>query len=393
VASNHIWIYGEIGEGSRGAKSYSFQDFQKEFDPNATDYVVHIFSPGGDVFQGFAMYNALKNTGKKIQVRVDSVCASIATLIASAADPGQLFINETSQWLVHNPSFNNISGDARELRTGADQLDQIKTLLINAYRKRTGLSDKALWDILNAGKPMTAHQAKEIGFVDEVVEDMKAVAYADTNFLTQMENKNEIIAAIENLGKRISSIWKPKNMTVTTKDNVVLMVMSEDGEWVGKQVSTEAGEPLQPGQYELSDGTTLVVGENSTISEVKQAEAQAEEPAENSTEDMKAKEELEKALGRIKELESALEATKNSAQESQALVQQEQAKVKTLENKISVDIKNLTEQLEKIKNTTAGDDSKPDLGVKKQFNDSKTPVMDPMQAWFGEKFMDRIKND
>jgi hypothetical protein len=178
-------------------------------------------------------------------------------------------------------------------------------------------------------------------------------------------------------------------MSVTLSDGTVLMVMSEDGEWVGKQVSTEAGEPLAAGDYPLSDGRVLTVGDGSTIAAVKEAEAKTEE----TPEDMKAKEELEKALGRIKELESALEATKNSAQESQALVQQEQAKVKTLENKISVDIKNLTEQLEKIKNTTAGDDSKPDLGVKKQFNDSKTPVMDPMQEWFGKTFIDRIKND
>ena len=318
MASNHIWIYGEIGEGSRGSKGYSFQDFQKEFNPDASDYVVHIISPGGDVFQGFAMYNALKNTGKKIKVQVEGVCASIATLIAGAADPGQLFINESSQWLVHNPSFTNISGDARELRTGADQLDQIKTLLISVYRKRTGLSEQALWEVLNAGKPMSPQQAKQLGFVDEVVESMKAVAYADTKFLLQMENKNEILTAIENLAKKISSIWKPKNMSVTLSDGTVLMVQSEDGEWVGKKVTTEDGTELAAGDYPLSDGRVLTVGEASTVAAVKEAEAKTEE----TPEDMKAKEELEKAQARIKELESALEATKNSSQEANALVEQ-----------------------------------------------------------------------
>lgn len=389
MASNHIWIYGEIGEGARGSKGYSFQDFQKEFNPDASDYVVHIISPGGDVFQGFAMYNALKNTGKKIKVQVEGVCASIATLIAGAADPGQLFINESSQWLVHNPSFTNISGDARELRTGADQLDQIKTLLISVYRKRTGLSEQALWEVLNAGKPMSPQQAKQLGFVDEVVESMKAVAYADTKFLIQMENKNEILTAIENLAKKISSIWKPKNMSVTLSDGTVLMVQSEDGEWVGKKVTTEDGTELAAGDYPLSDGRVLTVGEASTVAAVKEAEAKTEE----TPEDMKAKEELEKAQARIKELESALEARNTAEQEANAKIEAEQVKVKTLENKMNTEVKNLREELEKIKNITAGDDSKPDLGVKKQVNDGKPPVQDPMQAWFAQKFGDKLQKD
>lgn len=386
--TNHIWIYGVIGDKPANAqeKHYSFSDFTAEFDPNASDYVVHIFSPGGDVFQGFAMHNALKNTGKKIRVEVNSVCASIATLIAGTADPGQLFINETAQWLVHNPSFNNISGDANTLRTGADQLDQIKTLLINSYRKRTKMSDTALWEILNAGKPMTARQAQQMGFVDEVMEDMKAVAYADLTFLEDMEN-NIVLQAIKALETKISTFFKAKNMSVTLADGTVLMVMSEDGELAGKQVSTEQGTPLEPGEYPLSDGRILVVGDQSTISEVKEATAK------ETPEDMKAKEELEKAQARIKELESALEARNTAETEAKAQVEAEQAKVKTLQNKIDTDMKNMQAELEKLKGITAGDDSKPDLGVKKQFNDGKQAVQDPMQAWFAQKFGDRLKKD
>lgn len=391
MASNHIWIYGIIGDKPANAreKYYSFDDFRAEFDPDASDYVVHIFSPGGDVFQGFAIHNALSNTGKKIRVEVNGVCASIATLIAGTADPGQLVMNETGQWLVHNPSFNNISGDADTLRTGAAQLDQIKTLLINSYRKRTKMAETALWEILNAGKPMTARQAQQLGFVDEVMEDMKAVAYADLKFLEDMEN-NIVLQAIDNLSKRLVALIKsPRNMSVTLSDGTVLMVQSEDGEWVGKQVATEQGTPLEPGEYPLSDGRILVVGEQSTISEVKEAQAKTEEEPE----DMKAKEELEKAQARIKELESALEARNTAETEAKAQVEAERAKVTTLENKMNTEIKNLQSELEKIKNITAGDDSKPDLGVKKGLNDGQPKVSDPMQEWFKQKFGDRIQKD
>lgn len=391
--SGHFWMYGIIGEKPQGSqeKYYSFENFRQELDPNAEDYTVHIYSPGGDVFEGLAIYNGLINTGKSIKVLVEGPTASIATLIAGAADQGKLFINKNAPWLIHNPKFDRISGDAEQLRTGADQLDQIKNLLINVYQKRTNLSEEKLWDIINEGKWMPSEMAKELGFVDQVVDSMRAVAYA--NFKTNiMEDKTpEVLSAIEKLGNRITNTFKelfikPKNMSDTLADGTVIQVMSEDGDWTGKQITYADGSPVPVGDYPLTDGRLLVVGENSTITEVKAAE-------DKTGDDMKLKEELEAANAKslayetkIKELESALEARNDVAVKAEA-------RAKNLETTVKSDMLKMQAELDKIKNTTVGDQSLPDLGVNKGFNPSASVVNDPMTAFFKNAVLDKRNTD
>lgn len=402
MATAHLWVYGIIGESPADSKDkyYSFNDFRKELDPKATDYTVHIMSPGGDVFQGQAIYNGLINTGKSIKVLVEGVCASIATLIAGAADPGKLFINKNSQWMVHPPKFSNISGDSEQLRTGAEQLDQIQTLLINVYQKRTKLSEDKLKEIIDNTTWMLPEEAKSYGFVDEVLESLKAVAYADFKNII-MEDKSTILdkptflSGIENLGNRIANSiatllnGKIKNMTDTLADGTVIQVDAEDGEWVGKKVSYQDGAPLPVGDYVLASGATLVVGENSIIAEVKAAEAATDKKPE----DMELKAKLEAAEAalvardnKIKELESALTARNDVAAKAEA-------KVKTFESKYVTELKQVQDELAKIKNTTVGDTTPVDLGVKKGFDPSAPVVNDPMTAFFKQSILSKRNTD
>lgn len=392
MATAHLWVYGIIGEPPAGTtdKYYSFKDFRKELDPKATDYTVHIFSPGGDVFEGQAIYNGLINTGKSIKVLVEGVCASIATLIAGAADPGKLFINKNSQWMVHPPKFSNISGDSEQLRTGAEQLDQIQTLLINVYQKRTNLPEEKLKEIIDNTTWMLPEEAKSYGFVDEVVESMKAVAYADFKN-TQMEilDKPTFLQAIENLGNKIANRFKPKNMTDTLLEGAGIEVESEDGDWTGKKVKYADGSPLPPGDYKLASGKTMTVGEDSTISTVKEAEAKSTE----TPEDMELKTKLDAAEAKaialenkIKELESALTARNDVDAKAEA-------KAKSFENKFVTELKQVQDELAKIKNTTVGDTTPVDLGAKKGFNPSQPVINDPMTAFFKRSISDKRNTD
>lgn len=382
MATGHIWIYGIIGTPPKGTsdKYYSFNDFQKDLDPAADEYVVHIYSPGGDVFQGQAIYNGLKNTGKKIKVQIEGVCASIATLIAGAGD--EIVMNESSQFMIHNPRFDGISGDANQLRTGAEQLDQIKSLLISVYRKRTGLSEQELWQMYDKETWMLPDKAKDLGFVDEVVPSQRAVAYADFNFI-KMENKNEILSAIEMLGKKITNFFKPKNMTDTLADGTVIQVESEDGDWTGKRITREDGSPLEPGEYALADGRVLIVGDDSTISEVREMEA--ENNAENKEDDMELKSKLEAAEARIKELESALEARNEVAEQAEA-------RAKSAENMATVKVKNLEEELNKIKTMTAGSKAPPKMATDAPVASGDQPL-DPMRAWYKQRIFDVRNTD
>lgn len=391
MSSGHLWMYGVIGDKPKGAteKYYSLQDFRSELDPKASDYIVHIMSPGGDVYQGLAMFNALKSTGKKIRVQIEGLCASIATLIAGAASPGELVIQENSHYMIHQPSFPSYGGTADQLRTGAEQLDQIRSLLVSTYQKRTKLPEEQLWAMSSKDNWMLPEQAKEMGFVDEVVEAMKAVAFAGTNSFINMEPNK--LSAIEATLKKIEAFLfgkpkaeTPKNVTDTLADGTVIQIDSEDGDYAGKSVVKEDGTGLEPGTYELSGGRTLIVGENSTVQEVQEAatdeiklEEKPEEKPEN--DDMKFKEENETLKARIAELESALEARNEVA------VQAED-RAKNAEN-IAREVKN---ELQKIKTTTAGDATPPKMATKSPVAQD---VQDPMAQWFKQNIIDKRNTD
>lgn len=367
-----IFIYGEVG------KQVTLDSVLKEITPKATSYVLHIHSNGGDVFEGYAIYNALRNTGKEITTHIEGVCASIATLIASAGQ--KIIMNTKSQFMIHNPTVSNTSGDSKDLRNVAGQLDRIKSQLIDSWVGRTKLSKQQLSEMYDNETWLTPEQAKELGFVDEVQEVLKAVASADIKKFKSMEDKKTLIGRIEKL---INNFFTPKNAAETLADGTVVLVPDDD-DWVGKNITLEDGTPLPPGEYPLSSGFIVVVGEGGAIAEKREPmedkKPDEAEPKENE-EDMKFKEENEALKAKIVELESALAARNEAAEKAEA-------KAKTFENKLNVDMKQVMDELAKFKNTTAGDTTPPDKGAKMPFQ-KDAPVVDPMQNFFKQHVIDR----
>lgn len=389
--TGHVYLFGEIG------KQVTLNTVLKEIDPKFTNYVLHVHSPGGDVFEGYAIYNALKNTGKEITGHIEGVCASITTLIVSAAS--KIIMNTKSQFMIHNPRISNMSGESKDLRNVAAQLDKIKTQLIDSWLGRTSLSVEQLSEMYDNETWLTPEQAKAFGFVDEIQEVLKAVASFDlNNYKMVTEDKTPtILQAIDNLGNRISasiaSIFKNKaeikNMTDTLADGTVIQVESEDGDWTGKKVTYSDGSNLPPGDYTLASGKTMTVGEESKIASVKEAEAKSTE----TPEDMELKSKLESAEAKnaayetkIKELESALTARNDVAAKAEA-------KAKSFENKFVTELKQVQDELAKIKNTTVGDTTPVDLGAKKGFDPSAPIINDPMTAFFKQSILSKRNTD
>lgn len=375
--TGHIYIYGEVG------KQVTLDTVLKEIAPKNTDYIVHIHSPGGDVFEGYAIYNAIKNTGKNITVQIEGVCASIATLIASAGS--KIIMNTKSQFMVHNPKITSVSGDHKDLRNVAAQLERIKTQLIESWLGRTSLSVEQLSTMYDNETWLTPEQAKDLGFVDEVQEVLKAVASADFKYYKHMEDKKTILNSIRKLFNQLFEDEKvleekPKNMTDTLSDGRTITIDSEDGDWTGKKVTLEDGSELPAGTHTLASGRTITVADG-TITEVKEPEAKTEEEPEN-TEDMKVKEENEQLKARIKELESALEAQSNTAAQATA-------KAKSFQNKLETELPTLKAEIEKLKNTTVGDQTPPKKAEKLAFGEGEQ--MDPMQKFFQQVIIDPRK--
>ena len=172
-ANGEIYIYDEIGFWGITAKD--FIDALKALGEVET-IDLFINSPGGDVFAGTAIYNALKRHDARVTVYVDGLAASAASLVAMAGD--EVVMPENSMMMVHNPS-GLVIGTAEDMEKMADTLGKIKSGLVAAYVARSGLSDEEVEEIMSAETWLTAADAVELGFADRVEGPVMAVANFD----------------------------------------------------------------------------------------------------------------------------------------------------------------------------------------------------------------------
>ena len=141
--------------------------FREELKQHAGDLTVVINSPGGDVFAGLAIYNALVNHNGNVTVRVDGLAASIASVIAMAGD--KIIMSPGSMIMIHRPSV-YAAGTVDDMEKAKDVLTKIEEGITPIYAKRTGLSDEKIAELLEAETWMLADKAVELGFADEVSE-------------------------------------------------------------------------------------------------------------------------------------------------------------------------------------------------------------------------------
>lgn len=124
---------------------------------------VRINSPGGDVFDGLAIHNALKQHAARVVVHVDGLAASIASVIAMAGD--EVRMSEGAFLMIHNAWLVAI-GDAAELRKTADIAEQVNGSLVKAYAAKSGLAEAELLALMDEETWLDADQAVEKGFAD-----------------------------------------------------------------------------------------------------------------------------------------------------------------------------------------------------------------------------------
>ena len=169
-------IFDDIGAFGVSAKS-----FLNDLASAQGDSVrVEINSPGGDVFAGLAIYNGLRNSGKKVNVRVLGLAASAASLVAMAGDTIEM--PENSFMMVHNP-WGFAMGGASDMRDTADMLDKLGTSLASTYAKRTGKSAEEIAALLDAETWMSAAEAVDAGFATAVISEVPVKAAFDLDRL------------------------------------------------------------------------------------------------------------------------------------------------------------------------------------------------------------------
>lgn len=163
--SIEVFIYGEIGYW--GITSGDFIRDLKAKDDGVSPVVVAFDTIGGDLFDGIAIHNTLNALGERCTARIDGACWSAGSVAASGAH--RVLMADNALFMIHNP-WTFAAGDSEELRKMADMMDKAFEGIVTSYQRRPLAIDEAeLRRLINEETWLTASEAQEMGFVDEVL--------------------------------------------------------------------------------------------------------------------------------------------------------------------------------------------------------------------------------
>ena len=169
--SHTIYVYDEIGAWGVTAESIADQ----LDDIHGGDILVRINSPGGDVFDGLAIYNLLRGRREKVTTQIDGWAASAASVIAMAGDSISMAAN--SFMMIHAP-WTIHGGNASDFRRMADQLEAVQDSLVDTYVARRNLPRDRVAAWVAAETMFSAQEAIDAGMADRVVAESAVAASA-----------------------------------------------------------------------------------------------------------------------------------------------------------------------------------------------------------------------
>lgn len=146
------------------------QMFREDLEAEDGDVTVWINSPGGNVFAAAEIYTMLKDYAGKVTVKVASLAASAASVVAMAGDTVQM--SPTALLMLHDPSTVAM-GNARDMEKAIAALNEVKESIVNAYAAKSGLRRGRIADLMSEETWLNAKKAVELGFADEVLYDGK----------------------------------------------------------------------------------------------------------------------------------------------------------------------------------------------------------------------------
>ncbi|MDD3847582.1 MAG: Clp protease ClpP [Syntrophorhabdaceae bacterium] len=149
----------------------------------AKTVTVRINSPGGDVFDGMAIFNALKTYNGKVVTRIEGIAASMASVIALAGKEVQAYAN--TMYMIHEP-YAFTAGNQYSLRELADILEKMSGQMIDIYSSNASPGKREIAQMMKDEAWLTAKEAKEKGFIDTVIDGKGAKAQFDLSMFSNV---------------------------------------------------------------------------------------------------------------------------------------------------------------------------------------------------------------
>lgn len=162
-----VYLYDQIGGGwfSSGITATDFVTELNDIKASAID--LHINSPGGDVFDAIAIYNALRRHPATVTAYIDSLAASAASFIAQAGD--KVVIERNAQFMIHDASGVCV-GNAVDMAKMMDLLNKASDNIADIYSQRTGVDQSTWRDVMKQEAWYSSSEAVLAGLADSVAE-------------------------------------------------------------------------------------------------------------------------------------------------------------------------------------------------------------------------------
>lgn len=267
-----------------GEDSVSFSDIQyfidwMPSDDNRIDVEIH--SCGGDCVEGYAIYDALRASGKEISCKVVGRCASMATVILLAAPLERRTAYAHSELLIHSPYYGSAPNEiltVANMEAMINELNSDKEKMLALYTERTGKTREVLEAQMATDSWFSPEKAIELGFISSIVPAISAKVELNINQNPKGMTKGKETAVPQSLLDRLLKKCgyakiedvPTVGLVITTSTGDELNVEREEGE-------IQVGDPASPdGEHVLEDGRTVVV-QDGVITEIKEPGSEDED--------------------------------------------------------------------------------------------------------------------
>ena len=204
-----LTISGTIAEDSWVDDEVTPQVFQDELSQGKGPIDLWLNSPGGDCVAASRIYTMLMNYPDDVNVKIDGIAASAASVIAMAGT--KVSMAPTAMIMIHNP-LTIVGGQKEDLDQAAQMLAETKESIINAYELKTNLPREKISAMMDDETWMNVNKAIELGFADAMLGDNKNVTYcysysdkqSDLVLLNKLKPKAKSTISVKSLQKRLS---------------------------------------------------------------------------------------------------------------------------------------------------------------------------------------------
>lgn len=321
-------LYDEIGAFGVGAK-----EFIAELKAHKGQHIhLRINSPGGEIVEGSAIYNALTRHEGGLTVHIDALAASMASVIAMSGNP--VLMADNALLMIHNP-WTIAAGESEDLRKQADLLDTMKSNLVRAYQKKSGMEEKAIAKLMDEETWLDAVEAVALGFVDAIEDGIPAAASskemrARFDTFAKAKMQNTVISEAEVSAPAADPVIEETPVSVEVVEPSTEAPATEEApavEEVAEEVTAqEVASPVAKADHEFASALLKVSAERDSFKakfeEANAVASAAKAEAAELREQMAAKDVLHNALKRSLGIAAAVEVPAVPAGEPINLIEQ-----------------------------------------------------------------------